>query len=541
MKKSLVSLLVLMISGLADIANGQDFKSADAMVGHRVYFKELCSRADVFELIMPVVDGKYKPLKPKQQPDYPEIRDLKTIYKVNGLVADKNSQYLDLKSGDRNYYLKIADLKSGSKNDIYKTAVNYDVYELRYQDYKNNYHYLNTNYDKSLFKNAGPQLLLDVYAKVEWENMSIGDDKEVYATLKAEGCDNPLSIRIDDLRTMLLHNSKVKEYKAFENKVKNEYRNNYKHLDVTAIKHNHIDSSKIVLNYFYPIEITKPSLDSNYKMVIGYRIEGKDFFAKQEDIDSGIVSNARMTIYKNHFDSYYTMRNQYHYFDISGLENLHIDNDSILCEKYYPITVLEADLNKENNLIYRIMLGADKKGFKKSTFLIRAKTDQQMEAEIKAYEERLEAERRAQEKRKEDEEFFNKYLKGAMFYRQCTITQYLGNQGEAALIGMMFGIGYNNAIIVTEGYAFRDMYHGVDMSQGDVDLNKVPRDVINKGGLGQLYQFAKALDVNSEFESERDGNTIYITINGKTHPIIFDPKTRTIKDGDNVYKYQKID
>lgn len=541
MKKLFVSFIVLMLSGLANLAFGQHFNTPDAMVGHKVFFKDLSDRADVFELIMPVVDGKYKPLKPKLQSVYPEISNFKTIYKVNGLVADKNSQYLDLASADRKYYLKIADLKTGKKYNFHEKAIDYDVYEQRYQDYQDNYQYLNTNYEKSLFKNAGSQLLLDVYAKVEWKSMSIGDDKEVYATLKADGCENPLTIRINELKKLLLHDSKLKEYKAFENKVKNECRNNYKHLDITVIKHNDIDSSRIVLKYFYPIEITKPSLDANYNLVIGYKLDDKEYFAKQEDMDNGIVSNSNMAIYKSHFDTYRTIHDQYHYFDISDLDNLHIDNDSLLCEKFYPMTVLEADLNNDNDLIYRVMVGADKKGFKKSTFLIRAKTDQQIEAEIKAYEERLEAERRAEEKRKADEEFFNKYLKGGMFYRQCAITQYLGNKGEAALIGMMFGIGYNNALFVTEAYVFKDMYHGAEMSQGDVDLDKVPRDVINQGGLGQLYQFAKALDVTSEFGSERDGNTIYITIKDKTHSITFDPKTRTIKDGDKVYKYQKFD
>ncbi len=541
MRKLLISFWVLIISGLANLALGQDFYSTNSMIGHRVYFKDLCDRADVYELLVPVVDGKHKPLKPKQQSEYPEIKDFKTIYQVNGIKSDKNGQYLDLSSGNRNYFLKIADLKTGAKYEFHNTAVNYDAYEQKLKEYDINYQYINSNCDKAFFKTVSSKLLLDVYAKVVWQSLSIGNDKEVYVTMSVDGAQNPLTMRMDGIKPMLLHNGQLKVYRLFESRVNNEYRPIYKHLDISRLNHEGIDSTKIVLKYFYPVQIARPSLNSDLKPVIVYELDGQEYLAQPEYIDSILVSDGRMTIYKNHFASCSAMRNQYHYFDISDLENLHIDNDSLLCEKFYPMTVLEADLNNDNDLIYRVMVGADKKGFKKSTFLIRAKTDNEMELEIKAYEERLEAERRAREERKADDEYFEKYLKGGMFYRQCTITQLLGNKGEAALIGMMFGIGYNNAIIVTEGYAFKDMYNGALLSQGDVDLQKVPRDVINKGGLGQVYQFAKAMDTTSEFTSTRDGNTIYVTIKDKTHTLVFDPKNRTITDGENVYKYRKFD
>ena len=429
----------------------------------------------------------------------------------------------------------------------------FDDLRERTNKYKSWYKYIDIQHATSVSIKDSANLVCGRFYPIDIKDVISSEDWEPLIVFSIDGKEHTVSEeRI--LREAAAYDV-VTQCKDFYNFIESA-KQQFKYISVFSRRVVFVSLSDTSLLYgkFSPIIDLKGLITPSYSKFVEVKCESKNddmllpLNSFQEYAYTSDMLQSEKDKYDKVMEEFETIKRDYVYY--------WLDDEQIV-----PMEVLDAKINENYEIVkYDISYNSSKHYVFSDEFNQSAMTKDEYAEEQKRIKQAQEEERRriaqAQEEERKNNVFFVKNLKGYAFYRQVDLTTYCSSKEKDAegsfIVGMiMTGLG-SDAISMVELFKFDDNKNGAFGIKANADRSKV-----NMYDSDALSRFLRSVSIASEYEEVTkftysvSGNKLVMTgettnvSTGKkstySKTLVFNEKDHTLRDGNIIYKRERIE
>lgn len=356
--------LIVMLSGVVNVCCGQFSSSfiwntTEFIPTNEYFFKSIIDPT-MFELVQIEEDGKLKKIK-KNQSEYEILRNPQSLFEYKGpYLTKKDVEYYIFVKDNVKYCFPHYD-KKGVDFGFQQYAVNFTTFRDQLAAVSENYNYVDAEYSSKFLKTEikNDNLLYGRFLKVNWKGLELTKEQNYVCNLKV--ADNDLSIDYENFMTnykyFLVPNQTIDSLNSLNERV-TDYKSQYKYYDIQRDYNiTPKDSSKLLYDRFYPVEITKLVADTYWGGRIQFVIDGQDYNRDENSLLYCLAKQYNIDRCKGLFEFVEKAKQEYKNIDVffNNDDKTVSIHDSVLIYGL-PLNIIKAvtDIDYNESIMFRV-------------------------------------------------------------------------------------------------------------------------------------------------------------------------------------------
>lgn len=368
---------------------------SDFQTSHEYFFLSSIEPS-LLDLVQIEVDDKLKKIK-KNQPEYEILRNPQSLFQYRGTFTDKNkTEFSFFYNGDTKYCFPNND-KKGVSLDFCQYAGDYSVHKQILECIINHYGYIDTEKAATYFgmKFTTTHMLYNRFLKLSLKKIELTENQTVKCVFMVgvNECSINYKQFVETFNAYLVPNSKIREFDDLRERV-NKYKSWYKYIDIQHATSVRIkNSSNLVCNRFYPIEIKDVMSTDDWKPLVVFDIDDGVLGTDEKGFLNDAAALDVVRSCNDFYDYVEKSKQKYKYLNVFCTNDyISLSNNTLLYGKFTPIKNLKGEINANYDKFIKVECDLRKYDmtFQLDYFESNVYTEEEMEEEKGEYEEVVE-------------------------------------------------------------------------------------------------------------------------------------------------------